>query len=203
MHNLAFLAIQIVVIGHRRANKRKDCGECKMNSSGKIVSDHIDITVPCKAEYVRTIRRAIADFAETFNINKIAIQDIEIAASEAVANVIKHAYPQHDTISVVHVRCTKQDDTITLEVEDKGCGFNPPPDNVIPNLNHDQDGGLGIILIKTLMDRVCFTSKMDEGTHIKMTKKARKEVAQAAAKRSSQMKMHINQNCRKVINTSM
>ena len=58
--------------------------------------DRIEIRVPCRAEYVRTIRRTLGEFAETLDMPTSAVEEVQIAASEAVTNIIKHAYRSLD-----------------------------------------------------------------------------------------------------------
>jgi len=140
-------------------------------------SDRIEIRVPCKPEYVRTVRRAVADFAESINMPQSAIEAVEIAASEAVANIVRHAYGDARRALPVRVKCSHRGNGLTLEVVDRGRGFNAPPRGIIPEVDPDREGGLGIVLIKSLMDRVNYVSKPDEGTRIRMTKNARERMA--------------------------
>lgn len=135
--------------------------------------DKIEIRVPCKPKYVRTIRRAVADFAESINIPEAEVEEIEIAASEAVSNIVRHAYSGCKRTGGVRVKCAHQRNGFTVEVIDRGCGFDAPADHVVPEANYDREGGFGIILIKRLMDSVNYVSKPDHGTTIKMTKHVR------------------------------
>lgn len=132
--------------------------------------DVIEIKVPCKPEYVRTVRRAVAEFAESMNMPRSAVEEVEVAASEAVANIIRHAYVGLDRLPPVRVKCSHGKCGLMVEVSDKGRGFDAPPGGVIPEVDFDREGGLGIILIKSLMDRVYYSSKPDVGTRIRMTK---------------------------------
>lgn len=150
--------------------------------------DAIEIRVPCKPEYVRTVRHAVADFAESFNMPKSAVEEVEIAASEAVANIVRHAYVGLDTrIPPMRVKCFHKRDKLILEIIDRGCGFEVPRDEVIPEVDFSRDGGLGIILIKCLMDRVNYTSGPSGGTKIRMTKRARDAVSKAARRRCAHL----------------
>jgi anti-sigma regulatory factor (Ser/Thr protein kinase) len=142
-----------------------------MVSGCGVDGDRIEISVPCKPEYVRTIRRAIAEFALSFDTPDSVVAEIEIAASEAVANVIRHAYPGCKKAPPVQVMCAHNNGGLTLEIIDKGCGFSAPPRNVVPEVDPDKEGGLGIVLIKGFMDRVHYTSKPGAGTRIKMTRR--------------------------------
>lgn len=151
--------------------------------------DVMEIRVPCKPEYVRTVRRAIAEFAESVDMPAAAVEDVEIAASEAVANIVRHAYTDANThIPSVRVKCFHRGDAITIEVIDKGRGFTAPPTGVVPEIDMNRDGGMGIILMKLLMDRVNYVSRPSGGTRIRMTKSARQAVQSTARLRSARLK---------------
>lgn len=151
--------------------------------------DAIEIRVPCKPEYVRTVRRTIAEFAESFDMPRSAVEEVEIAASEAVANVIRHAYPDLDCkIPPMRIKCSHKYGGLTVEIIDKGRGFNAPASGVIPEVDLSRDGGLGIILIKCLMDKVSYVSKPSEGTRIRMTKRARQAVREATKVRVARLR---------------
>ncbi len=147
-----------------------------MALTGDWSGDELEIRVPCKAQYVRTVRRAVAEFAELHHITKADVEEMEVAASEAVANVVRHAYVDKICIPPVRVKCSHSKGAITIEVSDEGRGFAAPADDVIPKVDFDREGGMGIILIKTLMDRVKLVSKPDEGTKLSMTKRMTKRM---------------------------
>ena len=138
----------------------------------------IEMRFPCKPEFVRTIRRAVVDFAESFNAPESVVAEIEVAASEAVTNVIRHAYSAGKRKSPVLVRCRRTRFDFTVEVIDNGNGFKVPPDDFVPEVDIERDGGFGIVLIRNLMDTVKYESEPNVGTHIRMTKRARKAISQ-------------------------
>ncbi len=151
-----------------------------MESELQEKQDQIEIRVPCRPEFVRTVRRAVADFAESVDVPESVIAEIEVAASEAVTNIVRHAYGDGRGVQPVRVKCRRRADGVIVEVIDKGRGFAAPPDGVVPDVDLERDGGFGIVLIKTLMDRVNYVSRPDEGTRIRMTKRAKKALDDAA-----------------------
>lgn len=153
-----------------------------MRTADSCTEDRIEIKIPCKAEYVRTVRRAVSEFAQSINMPQSAVEAVEIATSEAVANIVRHAYGDQRKPLPVVVICARGRGCMQLEVIDKGRGFNAPPQDYIPEIDYDREGGLGIILIKSLMDRVNYVSKPDAGTRIKMTKRAREAVARISTR---------------------
>lgn len=151
--------------------------------------DTIEIRVPCKPEYVRTIRRTIADFAESSGLSRVAAEDVELAAAEAVANIVRHAYEGlARDVPPVRVICSHHDSSLTVEVIDKGRGFAAPAAGVVPEIDMNRDGGMGIILIKLLMDSVKYVSRPSGGTRIRMTKTARQAVRTAARVRAARIR---------------
>lgn len=135
------------------------------------VSEEIELRVPCKPEYVRTIRKTVSDFAVTMNLPPNDIEALEIAISEAASNIVRHAYVGCEQVGPLRVKCSHGDGELTVEVVDKGRGFDAPPDGVVPEVDLNREGGLGIILIKELMDNVCYVSRPNRGTRIKMFKR--------------------------------
>ena len=123
---------------------------------------------------VRTERTAAADFARSFDLSAQDIEAIEVAVSEAVSNVIRHAYKGCSRTLPIRVKCERRGDGLRFVIEDRGRGFAAPPDNVIPDPDLSREGGLGIILIKRLIDSVSYTSRPNAGTRITMTKSAAK-----------------------------
>jgi anti-sigma regulatory factor (Ser/Thr protein kinase) len=154
----------------------------------QITDDEIEIRVPCKPEYVRTVRHAIADFAESIDMPRSDVEEVQIAASEAVANIVNHAYSGLDSrIPPVRVKCSHEQGKLTVEVIDRGRGFPAPSAGAIPEVDLNREGGLGIILIKCLMDRVNYASKPNGGTRIRMTKRARQAVRNATRVRVARL----------------
>jgi anti-sigma regulatory factor (Ser/Thr protein kinase) len=80
---------------------------------------------------------------------------LALALEEAVANVIKHGLPGSPPPHRVAVRVEVDTDTVAAEVIDNGRPFDPtgapPPDLSLP-LEERQPGGLGIHLMRELMD---------------------------------------------------
>ena len=84
--------------------------------------------------------------------------EIELAVEEALANICLYAYP--DSSGEVEVRCT-QDETrhLLIELIDSGIPFDmlarPAPDFTVEAAQRPI-GGLGIPLIRALMDRATY-----------------------------------------------
>ena len=132
--------------------------------------DRIEIKVPCRAEYVRTIRRTLGEFAETLNMPGSAVEEVQIATSEAVTNIIRHAYGRLSRLPPLKVKCSHNTDGLVVEIADGGRGFRLPQKRPSIEACIAREGGLGITLITHLMDSVTYSSRPEDGTRIRMVK---------------------------------
>jgi serine/threonine-protein kinase RsbW len=135
-------------------------------------AESVELRVPCKPEYVRTVRMLVAEIANGVPLPPEAIEEVKVAASEAVANIIRHAYAGSAICEPILVRCSKCDGKLTVEIIDRGIGFTVPNTTEVPlpEISKEREGGLGIVLIRNLMDSVDYWSQPNLGTRIKMTK---------------------------------
>ncbi|HOP79797.1 MAG TPA: ATP-binding protein [Armatimonadota bacterium] len=134
--------------------------------------DSVELRVPCKPEYVRTVRTLIAEIADSVPLSPQDIEEVKVAASEAVANIVRHAYGNSADSAPVIVRCCRSNGMLVVEIIDRGIGFCVPAASEAPppDVSRKKEGGLGIILIRNLMDSVDYWSQPNLGTRIRMTK---------------------------------
>ena len=131
------------------------------------MTDQLTLNVPGKAEYVGTVRMTVAHIASSAGFDIEAIDDIKMAVSEACTNIILHA---HDNVAFNYeVLVERGDDNLTITVEDKGAGFGLE-DYIPPVPGETQGSGLGIFIIRALMDEVDIQSESGTGTKIRMSK---------------------------------
>jgi len=108
-----------------------------------------------------------AGFCET-DVNKI-----ELAVDEACANVIKHAYPSNATKQHLQVALEIDYQKISVIVTDHGRGFDVSKIKAIDMSEYLAEmkvGGLGIHLIKTLMDDIEFDIQPGKKNQVKLVK---------------------------------
>jgi serine/threonine-protein kinase RsbW len=97
-------------------------------------------------------RNAIARFAGLCGFSPDEVADIRLAAGEALSNAVEHG--QASRSSGFSVRCTFEDDQITIEIRDNGSGFaiDIHEDDALEH----RERGFGIFLMRRLMDSVRF-----------------------------------------------
>ena len=131
------------------------------------MNDRLTMKVPGKPEYVGTVRMAIAHIASHAGFDIEAIDDIKVAVSEACTNIICHAYKTTDfTYDVIF---DMGSNGITITIKDFGEGFNT--ENCLESAPEElRKSGLGLFIIKALMDEVDINSMPGSGANIRMTK---------------------------------
>ncbi|HEY4622701.1 MAG TPA: anti-sigma B factor RsbW [Solibacillus sp.] len=140
--------------------------------------DYIEIRVPAKPQYVSVIRLMVSGLAVRVGFTYDEIEDLKIAASEAVTNVVHHAY-KGDSGEVV-IGCALFENKIEIMVADYGVSFNFEevkskigPYREDENVALLREGGLGIYLMETLMDEVQLNN--EGGVTVFMTKYVSRE----------------------------
>lgn len=83
--------------------------------------------------------------------------ELRIACEEIFVNVISYAYPDKESEIIIGMEIA--DDEIVISVMDKGVPFNPlertPPDLAV-SLEERELGGLGIFIVKNIMDNIVY-----------------------------------------------
>ncbi len=114
-------------------------------------------------------------FAAQVNPTMEEIADIKTAVSEAVTNVIVHAYPGE--VGKVVLRGTMQEDQLVIEVEDYGCGIPDLESALQPfytTVAGEERSGMGFTVMQTFMDQMFVSSVVGQGTKVTMVKKFQK-----------------------------
>ncbi len=117
-------------------------------------------------------RMAVAAFVAEFNPTLDEIEDIKTAVSEAVTNAIIHGY--EETKGKVHMALLREEDELTVSVEDFGKGIadiekaKEPFFTTKPELERS---GMGFAFMEAFMDQVEVESKVGVGTIVRMKKK--------------------------------
>ncbi len=121
---------------------------------------------PSKLASVSKARREITSFARTCNLFACDISDIALAAGEACNNAAEHGHVLGGHFTVV---CAFENGEFLVEVADEGCGFDPAGKGECIDPDRLGMRGLGIFIMRSLMDDVCFSMNAC-GTCVRMTK---------------------------------
>jgi serine/threonine-protein kinase RsbW len=127
---------------------------------------HLDLAVslPSETGSVPVMRRLAGQALRAFGVNDDHIHDVQLAITEACANVIDHALDS-DTYEV-QVELASHRCTIT--VIDQGGGFDSTA--VPEEAEMSAEAGRGLALMRTLTDNVAFHNEPQAGTVVHMVK---------------------------------
>jgi serine/threonine-protein kinase RsbW len=129
-------------------------------------------TFPARFEYLDEIRDAVAEVARDGGFTEKTIYSLQLAADEAASNIIEHAYEGISDASLF-MTCDIHDDQLIITMRDTGRSFNPTSvkePNLKADLSERQIGGLGVYLMRKLMDTVKYESSKT-GNLLTMTKR--------------------------------
>lgn len=146
----------------------------KMTEKKKRGSKHYHLKLPIDTANLEIIREFIARIAQNMGFTGEEINRIELAVDEASTNVIKHAYKTEDKNSnFIDIEVKTFPDRLEIYVIDRGKGFDPAKIKT-PEMDayfkKMRRGGLGLYLIKTLMDKVDYSIKPGVRNKVKMVK---------------------------------
>ena len=124
------------------------------------MSQRFNETRPATAESVPLLRTAVADFLFAAGTVETLVQTVKLAVSEALTNVVLHAYPEGDP-GPVAVTATIEDGIVEVTIADEGRGMVPRADS--------PGAGLGLPIIAQLAAAVEISHGAGDGTRLKMT----------------------------------
>ncbi len=130
----------------------------------------IKMTVPTDSANISVVRMTASSIANRIGFNIEEIDDVKIAVSEACTNVIKHS-----KVSSFDLFFGQGSNFIEIEIKDTGVGYNFSSLKDPEFCGERECGGLGIYIIKMLMDDVVIQSELDKGTTIYMKKEMGRE----------------------------
>ncbi len=115
----------------------------------------VTLTLPRDSRYVATVRLTLVGIATRMGFNYQAIEDMKVAVSEACTNAIEHATPvvgeQDDVITLTFI---EHPQSLEIRVADQGPGFDATDERLWEHKGLPGENGLGLFLIRSLMDKV-------------------------------------------------
>ena len=128
-----------------------------------------------KFEYLDEIREFVGDIARAGGFGHKDVYNIQLAADEAASNIIEHAY-EGVSNGVLELSCEVRSEILTIIMVDHGESFDPsviPLPDLKADLSDRKIGGLGIFLMRKLMDEVQYETKSNRSNVLTMTKRKR------------------------------
>lgn len=131
--------------------------------------DQVEIRIPRRAEFVRVARMAACALASQLGFTYDIIKDIELAVGEACANAVEHV--SDEAGDEIVVRFSADSTQLVVEVQDHGQGFDPDRAAQESPADWDDPGGLGLVVIREVMDELAVDCDPTSGTCVRMVKR--------------------------------
>ena len=139
-----------------------------MNQSPqRVASDLVELRIPSRAEWVALARLGVAAVASRLRFSIEEIEDVKLAVAEACTAVIQHE--NHGEF--IELTCETSNDALRIRVRDAGRPALAVEDGRPMDLDEARIAGLGVFLIRTLMDEVNYDVHPELGTDLVMIKR--------------------------------
>jgi serine/threonine-protein kinase RsbW len=124
----------------------------------------LELKLPSENATVPLVRHLLRHTLTEFGVSAQCVADVELAVTEAAANVVEHAGEEDDyqiRVLVDEVQCE-------IQVMDSGPGFRPDVTGDFPT--GQAEGGRGLLLMQALVDRLTFEPNDEAGTIVRLVK---------------------------------
>jgi serine/threonine-protein kinase RsbW len=139
-----------------------------MNSAlENAIPELVELRIPSRPEWVALARLAAATVANRIRFSIDEIEDVKLAVAEACTAVIQHE--AHGEF--IQLTCEALGDSLRIRVHDSGRHTVTVADRQRMNFEEARIAGLGIFLIRTLMDEVSYDVHPQHGTDLFMVKR--------------------------------
>ncbi len=130
------------------------------------------IHIESRTERLSAVREFVSEAARTFGFSEEDVGKIALAVDEACTNVIKHAY-RFDPTKKIAITVHAANGTFEIRIRDNGNAFDPgrihQPD-MKEYMTHFRRGGLGVYLMRSLMDKVEYEIKPGKMNEVRLIK---------------------------------
>lgn len=134
-----------------------------------------NVQFAAKFEFLDDIREFVGDIARAGGFSDKDVYNIQLATDEAASNIIEHAY-KNNPDGILKLSSGMKGDAITIVLTDYGESFDPsvvPVPDLKADLSSRKIGGLGLFLMRKLMDEVHYESRTDKSNVLTMIKHRR------------------------------
>ncbi len=130
------------------------------------------IHIESRTDRLIAVREFVSESARLFGFGDEDVSKIALAVDEACTNVIKHAY-KYDPKRDIAVTIRADSNRFQVIIQDTGAQFDPSrvqsPD-MREYMKNYRRGGLGMHLMKSLMDSVEYSIEPGKTNEVRLTK---------------------------------
>jgi len=126
----------------------------------------------CSLKNLEEISDYVTGYAKQAGLNETQVYAVQLAVDEASTNIIEHGYGQ-ECPNRIDITCNVQEDGLKVIIYDDAAPFDPetvPKPEINVSLDEIKPRGLGIFLMRQMMDEVNYQSSQDKGNTLTMVK---------------------------------
>jgi len=128
--------------------------------------------IEAKVKNLAEIRCFVQETASALGLDPVMIPNVVLAVDEAVSNIIAHGYRGQE--GPVEIEVSREGNALVIRVRDEAppfdCTIVPSPDVTLP-LEQRIPGGLGIYLIRQIMDEMTHCVTPQGGNELTLVKR--------------------------------
>jgi len=131
------------------------------------------LIVQSRTENLSKIRDFVSNKASETGMSNDEVENIMLAVDEACTNIIKHAYKSFPDGEII-IKVEHNSDKLLITIVDYGNSFDPlvVPDPDLPKYYKDgRVGGLGMYLMKSLMDDIKYKTVPGKYNQVLLSKR--------------------------------
>src|SRR4051812_45763871 len=116
----------------------------------------LSITISANADEQKELAEQVEAFLLTERVERGVINKLLLVLDDAITNIATHAYQADAVDRLVRLDLALTTEGVTLDIMDRGREFDPltaPEPDVTLDLDERAIGGLGVLIVKRLMDR--------------------------------------------------
>jgi anti-sigma regulatory factor (Ser/Thr protein kinase) len=130
-------------------------------AAGAAVSAQTHLDLDGRTDELSRARAWLEDWCASQGIDAEVVHDLDLALDEVVANVVHHGYGSSEG-GRIGLHLGLAGDVVRFEVRDRAAAFNPLEAEAPGPMSAHGGGGLGVHLVRRLMDRVEYTRENGE-----------------------------------------
>jgi serine/threonine-protein kinase RsbW len=130
-----------------------------------MTENQVSLTIGSDINEIPRVSSALEAVMGNHGFPEEDILDTQLAVEEAVTNIILHGY--RDGGGEILIQCRASRGIVEIQLEDRAPPFNPlslPEPDLDGDIEARQIGGLGIFLVRRVMDEILY--RFEEGKNI-------------------------------------
>jgi len=135
-----------------------------------------ELKIPNETSHLAKVREAVREVVAEAGFPEGELNRLTLAVDESVTNVMEHAYEDDlEGEMFIEVSLRSSESEFVACIADRGKAFDPtsvPAPNLSSHVEEGRRHGLGIFLMRRIMDDVSYTSDAEGRNELRLTKRA-------------------------------